>query len=282
MRTCAIAVAPIASPTADARADDPVRDGAATERCRHEKGKRHRDRGDPRRHDERPAEDRDPEPLYREDEGEPFTYLSQDRPPRLAGEGACPRERDSSGGKKEAECVERKRSWRTGGGDEKTPDDRAADPRTLPREALDRVPRDQDVFRHELGNDRAERRDAERARRPEQCVRDVEVPDLESTHESQERDDADDHAAAELRDDDQDAARNAIGDRAPDQEEDEARPREGGDERAELEGRTAKLQDLERVGNVRDERPEEGQRLSGPEQAEVAMAERLDDPRKTH
>src|SRR4029077_11888038 len=114
-----------------------------------------------------------------------------------------PREGDRGGREEEGDRVERKGGRGSGGRDEDAADDRSADPRALPRQALDRVASDEDLLRDELGNDRAEGRDTKRADRSEQCVRNIEVPHLKSTREPQGRDDADDHAAAELGTDDQ-------------------------------------------------------------------------------
>jgi len=119
--------------------------------------------------------------------------------------------------KKEAHRVERKGCWRTGRGHKKAADDRPADPRALPRETLDSIPRNENLFGHKLGNDRAKGGDTEGADRSEQRIRNEEVPHLKGIRESQDRDGADDHAAAELGNDDEGPSRDAIRDGAPDQ-----------------------------------------------------------------
>ena len=123
----------------------------------------------------------------------------------------------------------------------------------MPREALDGIARDEDLLRNELGDDRSERRHAERRCRSEDRIRHVEVPYLQGAREPQDRDHADGHSAAKLRHDDERSPRDAIGDGAADQKEHEARAREDRDESSELERRTAKLQDLEGVRDIRNE-----------------------------
>jgi hypothetical protein len=88
------------------------------------------------------------------------------------------RENDRASRNKEAHRVEREGGRRAGGCNEKAAHDRSGNPGALSRESLDRVASDEDFLGDELGDDRAESRDAEGARSSEECVRNVEVPDL--------------------------------------------------------------------------------------------------------
>src|SRR5688500_10682665 len=108
------------------------------------------------------------------------------------------------------------------------------------------------------------------------------MPALQQAGKPEERHGAGDDSAGELRDDDQHPSRHSIRDGAAEQQKDETGGCVDGCERTELECRSAELNYLERIRDLRDERAEERKGLSGPQETEVTMSQRLEDAGQFH
>src|SRR2546425_1368306 len=264
----------------DRRGDDAEKRGVAMEHVSDQDRQRNVERADhPEDHDG-PAEDEDPQPRDRERVGEAFADLTEDR----RGGGRLVSRRPSDPERNEAQ-QERQRVGREGDRkarerDQEPTHDRATQERGLARGPPHRVPGLEHVAGDELRNDRVERGLEERVARAEEGRLRIEVLEPQLARRGKERDRAYDDAAREVAREDHAAPRQAVRHRAADEKEHDRTPAEDAAPEAKLQRSAAEREDLERQGDRMHEVAEDRDGLAEPEQSEVAMPERLDDPRQ--
>jgi hypothetical protein len=108
------------------------------------------------------------------------------------------------------------------------------------------------------------------------------VLDPQVAGEAEQRDRQNDDAGQEVTQQDHPTARDAVDDRAGEEEEHELYGRADRCSDAQLDRRRAEREQLKRHGDLMEKVPEDRHRLSGPEEPEVTVPQRVEDEWELH